>query len=259
MKRVNEAFSADPTSGGFTPDLSEWISNQEYVGRNLIAVVTRNVATDQEDDEHFGIALKTILEVHPVSIDGFWTGFASHGIYTPDAHFRVIEKYGRPVDRFLMKWRYLYDCYKNLIYRGPDREQPTLEEATIDMMFIEPDPTHTVVAAAWEGFEMYPLEYKGIQSKRDVRIARTLPSSFRGLRLRNRAKPTICDFSLEADHFEVGEKTLAKAQAILNGINLQSSDPHERTDFVNNIVRFANPDWQPETVTDPASLNLKKE
>lgn len=243
LKDLPEGIKLVPASEGYTPDLTEWISNQQYVARNLITVVVRNLKATEEHGDLLGMSIRAILEVHPLSIKGFWTGFCADHSYMPSPTFRLAEKYGRPVDRVLTAWREDYDRYRNVLCPAPGQQVPTREEATIDVMFFEVDPTHTVIVKAWLGTDMFPLEYEGIESSRDVVRRRGLVSNFHGFKVRH-PKPVICKFELGYDHFESGVLIDAQAQDLLNGMNGGG---------------FLNPDWQPEIVNDPEHLNLKKD
>lgn len=220
---------------GYAPDVSEWVSNTRYVPRNLIAVVTRNVSDDQADGESFAASIKAVLEVHPILICGLWTGFSASGMFMPDPAFRMPEKYGRPIDRLLMKWRYDYDCYRRVACVADGKEVPTVEQCTVDVMFIEPDPTFTKVVQAWHGIRMFPEEYSGIHSKRDLMPPGSLPM-FPGFKLRRRVKPVISEFTLGYEHFEYGFSVDAEAQRILDELNVQAANPHVRTPFVTRIA-----------------------
>ena len=237
---MEERFKIDPAKG-HQPDLETWVTNQAYVPRNLIAVVTRKITPFRDDEQSFSECVRAILELHPISIKGFWTGFSEMGPYEPEPTIRVAEKYGRPVDRMLMYWRAQHELYAHGSFRvtGDTETRLTKENVTVDVMFIEPDPTHTAVVNAWHGIELYPATYDGLESKRDLMglpgPLSGLPSAFKGFRMRNRWKPPVCKFTLAANRWVMGEEAIAQAQAVLNGINLAHANPYERNEFVKHI------------------------
>jgi hypothetical protein len=243
LKDLPPGFKSVPADSSYQPDLSEWISNQSYVGRNLIAVVTRNVSTDQENGELYAGMIKAMLELHPYSIDGFWTGFSEDGFFMPDPRFKVNEKYGRPVDRLLTHWRRDYNCYQHTAHPIEGKQRPTKEQCTIDVMFIEPDPTCTKVVMAWHMFQMFPEEYAGLQSKRDLMRASPV-FNFHGFRVHRRIKGTVCEFTLGYESYEDGDRVIDHAQRILNGIALEGMNPHARQEFVTAIAPDAGPEVQ---------------
>lgn len=238
LKDLPEGFQGMPASNGYSPDLSEWISNQQYVPRNLIAAVVRNL-NSTEQDNILGKVIRVILELHPISIKGFWTGFCAEHSYAPSPTFRVAEKYGRPVDNALTEWRLRYDCYRNTLapenWQPEGNRQPTKEEATIDVMFFEVDPTHTVIQQAWLGLDMYPMDYEGLESTRDI-TRRVPPWNFHGFRTRP-PKSQICKFELGYESFKTGAAVNAQAQDLLNGINVTSANPYSRDQFVTAIAQ----------------------
>lgn len=223
----------------YQPDISEWISNQVYVPRNLIVAVTRNVSTDQDNGELYAGMIKAVLELHPYSIDGFWTGFTEDGFFAPDPRFKLCEKYGRPVDRLLTHWRRDYNCYQHIAHPVQGKERPTKEQCTIDVMFIEPDPTCTKVVQAWHMFQMFPEEYAGLQSKRDLMRASPV-FNFHGFRVHRRVKGSVCEFTLGYESYQEGDGVIEQAQEILNGMVLESANPFKRQEFVTAIAADVN-------------------
>jgi hypothetical protein len=197
-------------------------------------VVVRDLKATEDRGELLGQSIRAILELHPISIKGFWTGFCADHSYMPGPTFQVAEKYGRPVDRTLTAWREDYDRYRNVLCPEPGQQAPTKEEATIDVMFFEVDPTHTVIQKAWLGMDMFPLEYEGIESKRDL-ARRVPPWNFHGFHTRS-PKSVICKFELGYDRFETGALIDAQAQDLLNGMNVASASPYARAAFVDAIA-----------------------
>lgn len=214
-------------------DMFQWVANQAYYPRNLIAIVVRNLQpTEGDPDNVMAKSLRAALELHPVQIEGLTTGFTSSGDYQSQAVFTFGEKFGRPMDKLFHAWRYRFDQLVNL---GPT------DAATIDMMFIEPDPTYTKVSEAWLGKDLWPIDYNGIDSKRDI-AARRVPRQgtanevlFGKFKTRHYwPKQTKLELVLEGQ-YRRGEDVMEQAQACLSNLNIVASNPYNQTEFVNRI------------------------
>jgi hypothetical protein len=103
------------------------------------------------------------------------------------------------------------------------RKIATEQEAkfTFDVVFIEPDPTHTVVVRAWKIANAYIRELGGPDGKRDL----TAAPDYKRVQIR-----------LDGDFYR-DENTMKQAKEILNDVRLVSSNPHSRTRFVENISK----------------------
>lgn len=218
-----------------SPELREWVSNQQYHPRNIVAVVTRGLswsskgrygqvpsASEPEDLELMDRMIKAMVELHPVSMDGLNTGFGSHGLSVNQqkASFNVIEKYGRVFDKLLHRWHDDYNNWHSLNCKEmPDT--PVIESVTIDMIFFEPDPTHSQIVHAWKGTNLHPFYYSGIRSRRDI--------SGRGY-----GEIESLDFNL-AGTYTMGSEVHAEAQTVLDGLVLADSNPYTQAEFVGKI------------------------
>lgn len=232
---------------GVVPDLAGWIPNQAYYPRNLIAIVLRNGITGSTGGE-FVVreTVRALMELHPFGIDGLNTGFSLHDNSPKQVTFRWNERYGRPIDKFFLWW---YNKYR----RQWMVQNQVNDEGTLDVMFIEPDPTHTKVVHAYYMYWMRPLEYSGIESSRDLTVARgpaskpakpnlwqRIKAHLKGDPIREamiRAQQAVAAAKLTtvkvtfAGELSMGPDVDALAQDLLNGLNVMSSDPSER---VNN-------------------------
>lgn len=221
------------TQGSVTEHIAQWTNSQPYVPRNLIAIITRNITPFGEKGAIFSQMVKAIFETHAISIRGLWTGFSVDGTFAPDPEFRTVERYGRPIDETLMYWQYLHDMFVNKPFRqlSDEDNKVTKDNVTIDILFVEPDPTFTVAVNAWHGFEMYPDAYDGIESKRNLQ--RRYPMSpVKGFRLRHQPKPVINRFTLGYEAFKVGQEVNELAQRYLNELNVQSANPYAQEQFI---------------------------
>jgi hypothetical protein len=228
---------------GFSPNLSEWRSNQAYIPRHIIPILL-------EAPQFFQLmpnpplwvgTLKALIELHCQTIEGLNAGLTVEWSDHPvggggelqqepsdvkqdrtEPVFTFTEKSGMPIQTFLYNW---------IIYGIMDPNTKTsmlgtLEKNSIppDMlpswytmtcMFIEPDITHTRVMKSWIVTNMMPKTTGEITGKRDLTAAMetlrlTIPFS------------GISQFSLGAN---------ITAQTILDGINTKGANPYLRSAF----------------------------
>jgi hypothetical protein len=263
-------------------ELRGWINNQPYAPRNLIAVVVRNLPGNTEDDERARSTLQALLELHALSITGLSTGFKAHTKTQIKPVIVFAEKYGRPIDQFFWWW---FKRYGDLWGRQ------NVRKGSVDVMFFEPDPTHTVIQQAFFCYDMYPSDYPGLESKRD--IARPLPvlvpkSDFpvRQKSLWQRCLDAICnrktprgymiDAQAQAAADEayrkatqlpvtfncttvIGPKVNEYAQKLLDGLNIEYSNPYQRdqSDLKEKAAQQFDPEFFRElTKTDDPDIYL---
>ncbi len=234
---------------GFAPNLAEWVSNTHYVRRNLICLLVEPPAGFRllDDGPFWVTALKSLVEVHAKSIDGFNSGLeVDAGAETAvggagemhqdiinvtrqrsNPSFTFVDLYGRPIQNFLHDW------IINLI-GDPDSKVPgivTKENSrnrvtdmladmySATMLFMEPDPTHVKVAKAWLTTNMYPKGTGDITGKRDLT-----------------ASGELSELTVEFTGIsQTGLGVISFAQAILDKINFTNANPYARPAFVQNI------------------------
>lgn len=232
---------------GFAPNLAEWVSNTHYVRRNLVCILIEAPAGFQLlDESQFWVrALKSMVEVHAKTIDGFSSGLeveyqetavSGGGEMMQDysnitrartnPSFTFVDMYGRPIQNFIHDW------IVNLI-GDPDSKIPMI--STMDkgkrpadlmadmysatMLFFEPDPTHTKVAKAWLTTNMAPKGTGEITGKRDLTAGGELSEltiEFTGLT-------------------QTGLGVVAFAQALLDKINITNANPYAAVAFSKGI------------------------
>lgn len=231
---------------GYAPNLVEWVSNQAYVRRNLICLLIEAPRGFQYmDDPDFWVsALKSMVERHARTIDGFQAGlevaFAESPVSgggemqqdptnvtrarsTPS--FTFVDKYGRPIQNFIYEW------ITNLIM-DPDSKVPNIatlpgvrpsdllaDMYSATMLFFEPDPSHTTVSKAWLTTNMYPRVTGDITGKRDLTTEGELSE-------------------ITIDFTGVSQSSLgvrAFAQALFDRINFVNANPHLQPAFMQNI------------------------
>ena len=110
---------------GYSPNLTEWVSNQAYIRRNLICILLEAPGFFQlmHNPEVWVRSLKSLVELHARSIEGFNAAltveFAEHAVggagemqqevtdvkrARTEPVFGFVEKYGRPIQTFLEMW-----------------------------------------------------------------------------------------------------------------------------------------------------------
>lgn len=245
----------DLTKGGqhgYAPVLTEWISNQAYVRRQLIPILLEAPAFFQymDNKEKWVATLRALVELHPRTIEGFSAGLTveldEHPVggggemqqeFTDvkrartEPVFTFTEKYGMPIQTFLYNW---------ITYGLMDPETKTAMVGTLSgtggdgdsyppnmlasyysmtMLFIEPDPTHRKVQKAWITTNMFPKGTGEIVGKRDLTTASevlNLNVEFTGI-----------------SQYNLG--TVLMAQTILDAININNANPYLREAFVTGI------------------------
>ena len=232
---------------GYAPNLTEWVSHQSYISKNLVCLLIEAPRGFQSlpEPQWWVSALKQLVEVHAKSIDGFAAGLkvdtfdnavSGGGEMQQDPtnvtrersnpSFVFVEKYGRPIQNFIYEW------ITNLIM-DPDSKVPNISTLPgvrpgdlladmygATMLFFEPDPTFTSVSKAWLTTNMYPLLTGDILGKRDL----TAPGQ---------------EAVLTINFSGLSQSTLgvrAFAQTLLDSINITNANPNLRPAFMQNIA-----------------------
>lgn len=231
---------------GFAPDLAEWVSNQQYVSRNLICLLVEAPRGFRylRNPEYWTSTLRSLVELHPMSITGLNAGLEVSVVDNPvggggqvqhdftdvketlsSPVFRWNEKYGMPVVNFLRGWitNLMMDPnskFANIATLGDAPPDMLADMYTMTCAFIEPDPTHTRVVKSWLVTNMFPQLTGEITGHRDLTQAgepKTYDINFTG----------ISQFGLGVDEF---------AQKLLDGINITGANPYLRPAFVDKIA-----------------------
>ena len=232
---------------GYAQDLTEWVSNQAYVRKNLICLLVEAPKAFQllPNPDYWVSTLRSLVELHPMSIDGLNAGLEVETVQNPfggggqQQHdftnvtevqsvpvFRWNEKYGMPISTFLRGWitNLLMDPnskFAGIATLGPQFAPSDMlaDMYTATMAFIEPDPTHTRVVKSWLVTNMFPQGTGDIVGRRDLTQAgetQSIDVTFTG----------IAQFGLGVDFF---------CQQLLSGISLTGANPHLRPAFVDRI------------------------
>lgn len=231
---------------GWSPNLTEWVSNQAYVSRPLTCVLLEapKMFTEMPDSQKWISSLKSLFELHARSIDGLNGGLKvdteEHAVggageqqeeivnvtrERSQPKFQFIEKYGRPIQTLIDYWiRYgMMDPETKFALLG------TMGRAAVkDMLadwysasclFFEADAQFRKVDKAWITTNMYPKTQGDVKSKRDLTTGQellTLDIDFAG----------ISQFGLGVTQY---------AQSYLDSINTLNADPFMKPAFINKI------------------------
>lgn len=256
---------------GWAPNLTEWVSNQAYVRRNLICILVEapKMFDHMPDKAKWVQSLKSLVELHARSIEGFNAGLTVELDEHPvggagemqqevidvkrtrsEPVFAFVEKYGRPIQTFLDYWiRYgLMDPDTKYALIGTVNGAPSdilADWYSMTCLFIEPDPTHKKVIQSWLTTNMFPKSNGEIVGKRDLTAASevlNLSVEFTGL----------TQYGIGVNQF---------AQKVLTSINITHSDPFFRPAFVSSqdlVNSFSNPPGVSSDV-DTATYGYKQE
>jgi hypothetical protein len=262
MARVTNAIlSSEFTSGytapmldlryggeqGYAPNLSEWVSNQAYIQRPLIALlIEAPLGFRFMNDPTFWIAaLKNLFETNAKSITGLNSSIeVDWGSENPVSGggemqqdftdvkrqrsipvFTWVEKYGRPIQTFLYEWitNLIADPdtkVANIATLGVGNQIDLLADMySATVLFIEPDPTQRKVIKAWLCTNMAPKGTGDILGRRELSSAmenQELQIEFTALTSSN-----------------LGVR--AFAQTVLNSINYTNANPNMQPSFVSAL------------------------
>ena len=236
---------------GWAPNLTEWVSNQAYVRRNLVCILLEAPRFFQlmPDSQKWVMTLKSLMELHARTIEGFKAGLTVDTDTHPvggggemqdeiidvkrarsEPVFTFNEKYGRPIQTFLYNWIQYglmdpdtkFALVNTLSGQKPD--DMLADWYSMSCLFFEPDPSHRKVVKSWVTTNMFPKETGDIEGKRDLTTGSeilTLSIPFTGI-----------------SQFSMGTNILA--QRILDSININNANPYLRPSFVQEISSDVN-------------------
>lgn len=230
---------------GFQMDVGAFVSNANYVKRNLICILLEGPAGFYDLDPTGTLmgTLKAAFEQHAQSWEGLNQTLTAEFNETPiggagevqqdltnmtrarsEPQIVLPEKYGKPFSR-------MYRMWMNGIMMDPMSKYPdvvTSQNKPTDLLpdymsataiFIEPDPTHTFPQEAWLITNMMPQSSGDITGRRDLTQAHEVPQlsiTFTGIQM-------------------VGAGVLQFAQLILDQINLVGANPNTRPSFIAQV------------------------
>ena len=237
---------------GYAPNLSQWISNQSYVRRNLVCLLIEapKFFEKMPDPTKWVQTLRALVELHAKSIDGLAAGLTVDVSDTPvggggevqeeftnvtrarsQPVFTFTEKYGMPIQSFLRDW-ITYGMmdpdtkFANIGTLAPEAVPKDMlaDWYSCTCLFFEPDPTHRKVIKAWLVTNMFPKSTGDIVGKRELTSASEL-----------------LDLSIEFTgiaQYNLG--TINFAQKLLDNINITNANPYLQKAFLD-----AGPNFDP--------------
>ena len=251
---------------GYSTNMSQWISNQAYVRRNLVCLLIEapKFFEKMPNSNKWVQTLRSLLELHAKSIDGLNAGLTVDVSDTPfggggevqeeftnvtrarsQPSFTFTEKYGMPIQSFLRDW---------IVYGMMDPDTKFANIGTLDpsavpkdmladwysctCLFFEPDPTHRKVVKAWLVTNMFPKGTGDITGKRDLTSAGEmldLNIEFTG----------IAQYNLGTINF---------AQKLLDNINITNANPYLQKAFLD-----AGPNFDPSLTSENLSPTVTSE
>jgi hypothetical protein len=231
---------------GYAPDLTEWVSNQAYIRKNLFCLLVeapKGFSYLPNPDAWVG-TLRALVELHPMSITGLAAGlevevtenavggagemqqdFTDVKRARSNPVFRWNEKYGMPVSSFLEGWiTYLMmdpaSKYPNVVTLSGRKPTDMLaDQYAASMIFIEPDMTHSKPVKAWLCTNMFPMGTGEVVGSRELTAA---------------GEPTTYDINFTAIT-QYGAGVLLLAERLLAGINITGANPYQRPAFLDSI------------------------
>lgn len=231
---------------GFSPDLTQWVSNAAYVRRHVFCLLLEAPRFFQlmPDSYKWTEALRVLFEQHPLTIEGLNAGLTVETDETPvggggemqqeytnvtrartEPVFTFNDKYGAPINTFLRNWiefglmnpQSKVANVGTLVGNRPTDMLPDMYAATA--IFIEPDPTHRKVVRSWLVTNMFPLSDGDVTGNREVKAALQMSNmsiQFSG----------IAQYGLGPDML---------AQTLMDQLLLDNANPHLRPAFVEGV------------------------
>ncbi len=256
---------------GWAPDLTQWISNQAYIRKNLICILLEapRFFGSMPNQNVWVQALKSLVELRALTIEGMNATIevevADHPVggageiqqeivnstrTRSDPTFTFVESYGLPIQTFLSMWIQYgmmdpdtkYALVGTLATNAPT--DLLADWYTMSCLFIEPDPTASYVVKSWVTTNMMPKTTGEIIGKRDLNSA----SEVLNISVNFTA---LSQFNLGSNVF---------AQQILDGINKVNANPYLRPSFIQAIssdVAGATAEGYAQGVTNLGNEALK--
>lgn len=248
-RSIRAPGAVDLTYGGqfgWAPNLGELINNQAYVRRNVQCIVleTPRFFSVMPEPDKWVQTCKSLMELHSRTIEGLNAGlkveFDEHPVggagemqqeFTDVKRDRseitttFVEKYGMPIQTFLMHWIQYgmmdpdtkYSLSATLSGQKPD--DLLADWYTMSCLFYEPDPTHTKILKSWVTTNMMPKGTGDIIGKKE-----------------HTAASEVLNLSVEwtgVSQFSLGTNDFA--QSILDSINLKNANPYLRPSFIQSL------------------------
>lgn len=181
---------------GYAPKHAEWVNAQPHVSSNMVIKMLTypGVFDNFRDGREWKLSLKSLIETHPVSIEGFQAGItietdsvplggdgqtleAPTDAKTPETKVTLNYKelYGRAIANFWINYARMAIKDPATKYAGstalPSDNRPTdhlPDQYSFSFLAYEPDAIHKNVVEAWLCDGQFPKGDIHITGKRDV-------------------------------------------------------------------------------------------
>lgn len=226
-------------------DFRNFVSNTAYVRRHVIPFLIEAPRGFQDLDrpDIWTAALKSLIEVWPMAIDGLAAGITVDVTETAaggagemqqdptdvkrartEISYRWKERYGSVVQKFLEGW-------VTSLIMDPNTKYPRVVAAGVrpadllpdyygcTVLFVEPDPTGLNVVRSWLCTNVYPMDGLTVEGSRD--ITQQMQEQEYTIRL--------------ASLSQVGEGVDNFAQIMLNSLNFSGLNAGTQQAFVQTI------------------------
>lgn len=230
---------------GFQKNIGAYVSNANYVKRNLIVLLLEAPAGFRDIDPTGTLTgtLKAMFEEHAQSWEGLNQTLTAEFNETPvggagevqqdlinmrrersQPQITVPEKYGKPFSQLHRLWMtgIMMDPESKFPTVVNDQNRPTdllPDYMAATAIFIEPDPTHSFPVEAWLCANMMPESSGDITGRRDKTQAHEVPQL------------SITYTALTM----VGTGVLQFAQMLMDQMNLTGLNPNTRPAFLDAI------------------------
>lgn len=232
---------------GHMADFKAWVSSTPYVQKDIVfrLLEAPRGFGDLDSPDKLRGTLKALLELHAKTIEGYNAGltmeFAETNFnrsgemqeYLKDVKrtrsepvFTFVEKYGRPITRFLEYWvEYLgmdpATGYPNIITTGDRYITADMlpDYSTCSGLAFETDPTFSKIDKAWISVNMFPKTMPEVTGKRDQTSAGDMME----------ISVTFTAIS------QTGVGVRRFAQRVLDAMNLTGTNPNLRPAVVDQI------------------------
>lgn len=208
--------------------MDRWVGDAPHTPRNVIAVIIKGFGPLVPNHEELTKTAAVAIELHAISITGLLSGleFQFNGEHMDLVHrhhgtipvIGYADRYGQPIKELHRHWMQdlLLPIFKD--HDDINEADPYFIDSSLEVLFFEPDPTHTVVVDAWYCKNFYPV-VAGTEGQRD---------------LRRELGPTLSvKYSATT---EQGDAVMKLALETLTGFNLAAVNPYERAALVERIV-----------------------
>ncbi len=230
---------------GWSPNLTEWVSNQAYVRKPIIPILLEapKFFSLMPNKEVWIASLKALMELHARKITGLKAtleveteGHPVGGAGEQQLEFTNVtrertnvsvtfqEKYGAPINTFweqYITYGMMHPETKYAMVGTLDNPPADLlaDWYTFTMLFIEPDPTHKRVVRSWVTTNLFPQSAGEVEGSRDITAAGELS-----------------EFDIEfggISQYNLGTNVFA--QSILDQITITNANPYMKSSFINTI------------------------